>query len=106
MLSMPKQWARNTTGHMAGGNRGWLVQGFQVSETLRTGSVFPEAFPRGQPPPQPLTPTLQQQNEAEEKCHKKLSPHRHCLPLDFGGLNSLMVSDLEQPQLKEKKDSG
>lgn len=50
MLSMPKQWARNTTGHMAGGNRGWLVQSFQVSETLRTGSVFPEALPRGQPP--------------------------------------------------------
>lgn len=97
---MPEQRAGNTTGHVAGGNWGWLVQSFQVSETLRTGSVSPEGFPRGEAP----TPRLQQQNEAEEKCHKKLSPHRQCLPLDFGGLNSLTESDLEQSQPKEKKD--
>lgn len=105
MLSMPEQWARNTTGHVAGANWGWWVQSFQAFKTLRTGSVSPEAFPRGQPPAQPLTPTLQQQNGAEEKCHKKLSPHRQCLPLDLGGLNSLRVSDLEQSQHEEKKDS-
>lgn len=62
MLSMPKRWARNTTGHMARGNWGWLVQSFQVFKTLRSGSVSPEAFPRGQPPtpaPRPHSPAAE-----------------------------------------------
>lgn len=38
-------------------------------------------------------------------CYKKLYPHRQCKQMDFGDLNSLTMSDLEQSQTEEKKDS-
>lgn len=55
-------WTESKEHHMAGGNWGWLVQSFQVSETLRTVSVSPAAFSRGQPSipaPCPHTPAAE-----------------------------------------------